>query len=416
MRRNATDRGEPAGGRLRRVNRYPRADAAQRAGVEPEFLDRLQTLGFLASEERDGFTSGDVRRALFAKSLDDAGIPLDGVADALRRGAISLDFLDADSYERFSAFADETFRQVSDRTGIPFELLSTVREAIGMTEPSPDDRLREDEMSIVPFLELQTSEGFRPAAIERLLRVYGDTTHRIAESEAAWWHSEVMEPAIAAGGGPDEISNVELSDRISPLAERSVLAMYHAQQARAWTANIVEGFEDAMAQAGIHSRLERLPAMCFLDITGYTRLTQELGDEAAADLAATVSRLVRRSSVKHGGKPVKWLGDGVMFHFAEPGPGVRAALEMVSGLANREMPPAHVGLHAGPVLFQEGDYFGQTVNLSARIADYARPGEVLVSEAVADASREDGIAFAEVGPVELKGVAGTTHLFRAHPA
>jgi adenylate cyclase len=70
-------------------------------------------------------------------------------------------------------------------------------------------------------------------------------------------------------------------------------------------------------------------------------------------------------------------------------------------------------VHAGPVLFQEGDYFGQTVNLSSRIADYARPGEVLVSRLAADGCRESGIAFAEIGAVELKGVAGTVSLFRA---
>jgi adenylate cyclase len=192
--------------------------------------------------------------------------------------------------------------------------------------------------------------------------------------------------------------------------------MYHAQQARAWTANIVEGFEVLMERAGIHSRLERLPAICFLDITGYTRLTQERGDDAAAALATTVARLVQRSSVQHGGKPIKWLGDGVMFYFGDPGPGVRAALEMVNGLASAGLPPAHVGLHAGPVLFQEGDYFGQTVNLTARIADYARPGEVLVSQAVADASMQTGIAFDPVGQVELKGVSGTVQLLRALPA
>jgi adenylate cyclase len=105
-----------------------------------------------------------------------------------------------------------------------------------------------------------------------------------------------------------------------------------------------------------------------------------------------------------------------MFYFDEPARGVRAALEMVDGLAGAGLPPAHVGLHAGPVLFQEGDYFGQTVNLSARIADYARPGEVLVSKAVADASGEHGLAFGDIGAVELKGVAGTVHLLRAQPA
>ena len=102
-----------------------------------------------------------------------------------------------------------------------------------------------------------------------------------------------------------------------------------------------------------------------------------------------------------------------MFHFPDPGPGVRAALEMVDGLSAAGLPSCHVGLHAGPVLYQEGDYFGQTVNLSARIADYARANEVLVSTAVADASGDHGVTFDEIGPVELKGVSGTVHLLRA---
>jgi adenylate cyclase len=395
---------------------YAREEAAERAGVEPDYLGRLVDLGILAREKPDGFSPGDVRRVRMAKSLEDAGIPLDSVAAALGRGDITFDFLDGASYERFAALAPETFRQVSDRTGIPLDLLMVVREAIGMAEPSPDDRLRDDEMEIVPFIELQLASGFRPVAIERLLRVQGDATRRISESEGDWWNSEVIEPALARGESMEKIANVEFADRIAPLSERSMLAMYHAQQARAWTANIIDGLETLLAKAGIRSRLERLPAICFLDISGYTRLTQERGDDAAAELAATVARLVQRSSVRHGGKPIKWLGDGVMFHFADPAQGVRAALEMVDELAAAGLPPAHVGLHTGPVLFQAGDYFGQAVNLSARIADYARPGEVLVSQAVADACGENGIAFAEVGPVELKGVAGPTRLLRAQLA
>ncbi len=393
---------------------YPREEVAERAGVESGYVVRLVELGILAPAERDRFSPGDVRRVLMARSLEDAGIPLDAVAEAIRHGALSLDFFDAAGYERFAGLCAETFQQVSDRTGIPLELLTVIREAIGMAEPSADDRVREDEMAVVPFIELQIAEGFRPAAIERLIRVQGDSTRRIAEQEAAWWTSEVIERDMAAGKGPEEIGSAELTDRIAPLSEQTVVALYHAHQARTWASNIIEEFEGRMAAAGIHSRLERLPAMCFLDITGYTRLTQERGDDAAAELATTVGRLVRRSSVQHGGRPIKWLGDGVMFYFDDPGPGVRAALEMVDGLATAGLPPAHVGLHAGPVLFQEGDYYGQTVNLSARIADYARPGEVLVSREVAEASQEDGIAFAEIGAVELKGVADPVHLLRAH--
>jgi adenylate cyclase len=111
---------------------------------------------------------------------------------------------------------------------------------------------------------------------------------------------------------------------------------------------------------------------------------------------------------------VKWLGDGVMFWFRDPGPGVVAALEMVDGVRNAGLPPAHVGLHAGPVIVQEGDYYGQTVNMASRIAEYARPGEVLVSKAVADAAgATDGVSLSPIGEVELKGVAGATQLFAA---
>ena len=377
---------------------------------------RLVDIGILAPEDEDRFSSGDVRRVLLAKSLEDAGIALEDVALAIQRGALSLDFLDAPGFERFAQLASESFQQVSDRTRIPLELLTCLRDAAGMAPPSPDDRLREDEIAIVRFIELQIAEGFRPVAIERVLRVQGDSTRRIAEQEAAWWRSEVMEPAIAADGPSEGIANADLTARIAPVMQEAVVAMYHLQQGRAWTANLIEGFEDLMAKAGIRSRLVRPPAICFLDITGYTRLTQEWGDERAADLASTVERLVQRISVQRGGKTIKWLGDGVMFFFDEPSDGVLAALEMVNGLADAGLPPAHVGLHTGPVLFQEGDYFGQTVNLTARIADYARPGEVLVTKAVADASQEQELAFGDIGAVELKGVAGTVHLLRAQTA
>jgi adenylate cyclase len=152
--------------------------------------------------------------------------------------------------------------------------------------------------------------------------------------------------------------------------------------------------------------------MCFLDITGYTRLTEERGDQAAVGVATALSTLVRRSSTEHGGQPVKWLGDGVMFHFRDPGQGVVSALEMTEGVAGHGLPPAHVGLHAGPVVFQGGDYFGRTVNVAARIAEYARPGEVLVSQEVVDASGEAPVTFTSIGTVELKGVSDALQLHR----
>ena len=218
---------------------------------------------------------------------------------------------------------------------------------------------------------------------------------------------------FAAGVSAADIGprTVEFSNALMPLQERAILAGYHGQQNHAWMKNVFEGFEVGLARAGLIKPVDRPPAICFLDLSGYTRLTEERGDAAAAELAGRLSRLVGRTSGQHGGKPITWLGDGVMFHFREPGPGVLAALEMVEGAMESELPPAHVGLHAGPVVFQEGDYFGRTVNVAARIADYARRGEVLVSQEVVAASADTpGVTFEPIGPVELKGLAGAIPL------
>ena len=392
---------------------YSRTEAAEHAGVSVEDLNRFVELRILQPGPGDRFTAGDVRRAGFVQSMKAAGIPLDDLGAAVSRAAISFDFLDAPTYERFSALSGETFQQLSDRTGVPLQLLSVMREATGSAPPSPDDRVRDGELPIAAFIEVQLAAGFRPISIERLLRVQGDSLRRIAETEAEWWRSDVIEPALAAGRSPDEFSATELGTLVNIRAEESMKALYQAHQTHAWTANIIASMEARLAAAGLHSRLERPPAMCFLDITGYTSLTQERGDEAAAQLAAQLARLVQRTSVRYGGRPVKWLGDGVMFYFPDPGPGVVAALDMVDGVTEAGLPPAHVGLHAGPVIFQEGDYYGQTVNVASRIAEYARPGEVLVSQAVVDASAGAGVSFREIGPVELKGVAGAMRLHAA---
>jgi adenylate cyclase len=206
------------------------------------------------------------------------------------------------------------------------------------------------------------------------------------------------------------------TQRIRPTIDRALLAIYHAQQAHAWTTNILLAFERGLAFAGLIGRADRPQAMCFLDVTGYTRLTAERGDAAAAKLADELRRMVQRTSSQHGGRPVKWLGDGVMLHFRNPGPGVVAALAMTEAMAASGLPPAHVGLHAGPLIYQDGDFYGQTVNVTSRIADYARPGEVLVSQAVVDATEGVPVVFSEVGMVELKGVSEAVRLHVARQA
>ena len=146
--------------------------------------------------------------------------------------------------------------------------------------------MREDELVYAELLSVAIGGDFSVPAMQQMARTQGESLRRVAETESALWLTEVIEPGMRAGLRPDEVLGSEYGDRMSAMTERSVVAMYHLQQARAWTNQIIEGLEHQLAAAGLHSRLDNLPAMCFLDITGYTRLTQEQGDAAAAELAA----------------------------------------------------------------------------------------------------------------------------------
>jgi adenylate cyclase len=326
--------------------------------------------------------------------------------EALDRGELSFAFLELSVYDRFSALTPRTFTDVSEQEGIPLDVLLVVREAMGLAQAAPDDQMREDELEVVPLIQLQLSKGFDPTVIERWLRVYGEALRRIAETEAEWWRNQLALPYLRSGMNASEMLRLtaEWGGEFTSRVERALLAVYHANQEHTWTEALIEEIEEALDRAGLRSRMEVTPAICFLDLTGYTRLTEERGDQAAAELAERLAPLVQRPAERHGGRVVKWLGDGVMFHFRDPTGGVVAALEMIEAVSEADLPPAHVGLHTGPVVFQGGDYFGRTVNIAARIAEQARPGQVLVTQEIVDQVGSDGVTFEPMGAVELKGV------------
>ena len=283
---------------------YSRQEVARRVWVDPDYLDRLVEQGILTPDAGDAFSPADVLRARWVQSIEAAGVPLEGMAAAVRDGALSFSFMDVAAFDRFAVLSTTTFQQLSAQTGIPLQLLLVVREAGGFAEPRPQDHVHDNELSVVPLLRLQLAAGFRPVVIERWLQVYGDSLRRIAETEGAWWNSEVVLPMLASGMAEAEMlaAQADLGSRMAPLTEQALLAIYHGQQEHAWSKGAVEAVERALEGAGLHTRLDRPPAMCFLDITGYTRLTEERGDAAAADLATRLAALVRRSAQEHGGR------------------------------------------------------------------------------------------------------------------
>ena len=146
--------------------------------------------------------------------------------------------------------------------------------------------------------------------------------------------------------------------------------------------------------------------MVFVDLTGYTRLTEEHGDEVAVRLASTLQREAEAVATANDGRLVKLLGDGAMLRFPDAERGLMAALALVKALTDHGNLPSRAGVHAGPLIERDLDLFGRTVNLASRLAEAAGPGEVLVSEAVRQAVDNPTVRFEQTDGTVLKWSTG----------
>jgi class 3 adenylate cyclase len=396
------------------------AGLAGLAGVSEAEVGRMAGLGVLVP--RDGpapFLARDLHKLRLAMACERAGLPMDAIAAAIRAGRLSFAFLEGAPYQRWAVPSARTFRQVAEEAGIPLDLLRRVLEAMGFTWTSADEPIREDELEVVPLVQLAFSSGLLDAAwIARVGRAYAEGLRLAATVENEAYRARFEEPVLQAGLGQRRAMELasELAGQFLPLVDRAIMGIFRRQQELVWTEHQILNIEAALEETGAVARPGRVPAMCFLDLSGYTRLTEERGDQAAAELAGTLAVLVERSSRPHGGTPVKWLGDGVMLHFREPAGAVEASLALVGQVPEAGLPPAHVGVAAGPVVVQGGDYFGRTVNLASRVAARAQAGQVLVTAPVAQAPSPGGVTYAEVGDLRLKGFAAPVRVLEARRA
>jgi adenylate cyclase len=394
---------------------FTRQEAAARTGVPDGFIGRLIELHLLSPGPDGTFSPGDLRRSRFLYNLDGGGLGVEAVSLAVAAGELSFDFFDAEYWNRFGQLTHVTLAQLSADTGISIEMLQIVRESLGYARPDPGDRVREDELGQVELLKMGIAAGADPAALERQVRVWGESLRRIAEADANFYHTQIEIPLLKTGMSQKQMLEMgsQAGQMMAPLLDHALLGMYHGQSEHTWMANVIEAVQSALEKMGLYRPPPTSPAVCFLDLTGFTRLTEERGDDEAARLAASLTDQVYRGSGRYGGRPVKWLGDGVMIFFEKPERAVNAAVEMVEQIPESGLPPAHVGIESGPVVLQDGDYFGRTVNTAARIAGRAGAGEVLVSENIIALEVDAAIRFVDVGPVDLKGIDRPVRLYRA---
>jgi adenylate cyclase len=392
---------------------YRIREVAERANVPEDFVRRLVAVGAL-----DGGAAGlgprEVRRARLLHSWEAAGLSVETIIALVDRGALSLAFLDAPVMATAERL-DTSYEQLAADRGVPVAFVQAVHQALGFAPPDPGARAGEDDLTMLDVAELFRGAGAGDDATLRLLATYADSLRRIAKAEADFYEANVERPLRRRG--LDEPQLIEfgtrLGDRVIALLERAIVMLYRRHREHVWTEHAINHVEEALEHTGLQERVPQPPAICFVDLTGYTQLTEERGDEVAAHIAGRLAALVNGISRSRGGRPVRWLGDGGMFHFRESRTAVLAGLDMVERAPAADLPPAHIGIHTGPVVSQDGDVYGRTVNLAARIAAYARAGQVVVSEETAHRSGDQQLRLEPLGAVGLKGVAEPLPLYQA---
>ena len=388
---------------------------AARGGTTVRFVDRLVRLGLVQPGPDGSFANEDVPRVRLALALERFGVSLEDFARGVAAGTLSLEFA-GHLFEEPHGLLDTTRQELLDELGLARDWSERLAVLIGLS-PDPGDRcIHEDEAELIRAIAVLVSSGMPEDQLGRALQVYGDVMQRISGVESELWKENIVRPLLDEGRSHQDMLDrtTVMAPGLLAVADRLVLLLHRRYLEDVVFRNTVEWLEAAMEEAGVGRRRESIDeAIVFLDLAGYTRMTEEGGDEVAAEHALELFDLVRRESNEYGGRPVKFLGDGVMLHFPVPSDAVRCSLDLVSEVTGLGLPPAHVGINAGPLITKDADYFGHTVNVAARIADYARPNEVLVGNEVASASRGEELLFVGIGPTALKGVADPVELFVA---
>ena len=269
-----------------------REELAERAGVPEATVDHFVELRIVVAADDGSFAQPDVYRVRLLASCDRAGMRPEDLAEAIAAGKLSFAFADLPHF-RFAAQSTTTFRELADQLDLSLDLVLDVERAIGPARPAPDDRIREDDEAIFRLTKL-SSLLVDTEAIVRTSRVFQDAMRRITESEVALFDTYIVGAFLQQG--MSFVDAVDQANRFgaesTPLQEELLLTLYRRHQERRWTEYTVEGIETVLEDLGLYRKPEHPPAFAFVDLAGYTALTEEQGDEAGARAAADLAHMV----------------------------------------------------------------------------------------------------------------------------
>ncbi len=380
------------------------AAVAETIGVSPGTLRRWTREGIVPLPH-GGWTPAAVAHARIVARLRARGHSLGQLREASRSGRLAYGYMEDLFPERDGGYSLE---EAAEETGLEPALLERIWTAIGIST-SELERISEDDLQLLRYIAAVLAAGFPLVAFLQLVRVYGHAVAQIADAEVRLFHLYVHEPLIRDG-----VPRLEMAEEMQGLARdllplaAPIMDHLHQRFLQHFVEQDVVGHLETDSDSDLDLGRLRV-AIAFADLAGYTRLTEEAGEEQALDV---VERFVQsvEDTLPDEARIVKSIGDAVMIVSSDAG----ALTEWAVGFQElqSERPLPRIGIHYGSVLYRDGDYYGTAVNLASRVGARAAGHEVLVTREVVDAGSAH-LEFSRIGEVRLKGFSRSTELYLA---
>jgi adenylate cyclase len=385
------------------------SEASRIAGVSGSTLKRWAEDGLIPVSDGT-WTPASAAQARVIARMRERGYSVDAIREAAEGGRLAFGYAE----DLFQVPEGRyTREEAAEQTGLEPDLIERLMTLLG-TPLGTDGRLNEEDLRAMRHCANVLASGFPLVAFLQLVRVYAQSIRRVADAEVRLFHLYVHEPLMQ-----EEVPPLEIAEEMGNLAAdllpvtTPLMEYMHNRYLRFYIEQDVVGHMEADI-GGAGRGLARVSmAFCFVDLTGFTRYTEEQGDEEALDMIERFVDTVE-ATLPAEATIVKTIGDEVMVVSPEPGTLTEWAVGFLALFQERPQP--RVGLHHGAAVFRDGDYFGGDVNLAHRVVSRALGGEVLVTEAVVKAiSGSDFLRFDPIGEVVLKGFPEPVSLHIARP-
>jgi adenylate cyclase len=343
---------------------------------------RLQLLTDLAA---DGVELGELRRAVAEDRL-----ALVGVERLLEGGG-----------RRYSA------TEVAEIAGVELEVLRRQRQALGLPGGDPDEpAYTEEDLDAARRLRSVLDAGLGPDDVYDTARVMG-----LAASQLAAANRAVVGEAMLRKGDTELEAARRYSEAATALLPLLVTSLEHVLKLHIREQLRHDAIGSAELASGSLSGSQEV-SVCFADLVGFTKLGERL---PADELAAVTGRLdeLARACADPPVRLVKMIGDAAMLVSPDNLALLDASIALVDAaeVEGEGFPGLRAGVARGAALSRAGDWYGRPVNLASRITEIAYPGSVLCSAEVREGAA-DGFRWSNAGRRRLKGIKGSTQVFR----